>query len=356
MPMENLQIPRTEVPVALQGTIETFALPDVMQLLASTSKTGRLHLEGSRGTGSIWMDSGQIVGGEASSAPHADGAVEVVFELLRFKDGDFVFEADETTGSPTDPSDVAATLADAEAMLEEWKTVEAVVPSLEAWVTLSPSLSGAEVTIDDKTWEMIVAIAGGTSVARLGEEFSLGEMPISKRVKSLIEAGLGEIGDPPADAQAAVTTLRDVSSSPVPSETVEEPAEVETAEPDVFASHDDVIVDTSGVGAEVGVAHDEDLFDPNALVIEHEPVEVAGDVEVEMAGTAGAASIESSPTDAAEIARQLANLSPKAARAVAAAARATTEEERELALAEVDDDEESINRDLLIKFLGSVNG
>ena len=59
--------------------------------------------------------------------------------------------------------------------------------------------------------------------------------------------------------------------------------------------------------------------------------------------------------DAAEIARQLANLSPKAAKAVAAAAKATTTEEREAALAEVDDTEDPINRGLLLKFLGSVN-
>jgi hypothetical protein len=64
---------------------------------------------------------------------------------------------------------------------------------------------------------------------------------------------------------------------------------------------------------------------------------------------------ESSPNDAAEIARQLANLSPKAAKAVAAAAKATTQEEREAALAEVDESEDPINRDLLLKFLGSVN-
>ncbi len=64
---------------------------------------------------------------------------------------------------------------------------------------------------------------------------------------------------------------------------------------------------------------------------------------------------EASPNDAAEIARQLANLSPKAAKAVAAAAKATTQEEREAALAEVDESEDPINRDLLLKFLGSVN-
>jgi hypothetical protein len=55
------------------------------------------------------------------------------------------------------------------------------------------------------------------------------------------------------------------------------------------------------------------------------------------------------------VARQLANLSPKAARAVAAAARATTAEEREAALAEVTSEgDEPINRGLLLKFLSSV--
>jgi hypothetical protein len=61
------------------------------------------------------------------------------------------------------------------------------------------------------------------------------------------------------------------------------------------------------------------------------------------------------PGEAAEIARQLANLSPKAARAVAAAAKASTPEEREAALAEVEASDEQINRELLLKFLGTVN-
>ena len=68
-----------------------------------------------------------------------------------------------------------------------------------------------------------------------------------------------------------------------------------------------------------------------------------------------AAPYDTDPTDAAEIARQLANLSPRAAKAVAAAAKATTLAEREAALAQVDESEDSINRDLLLKFLGSVS-
>ena len=35
--------------MALQGTIETFALPEVLRLLGSGAKTGRLRLSGDRG-------------------------------------------------------------------------------------------------------------------------------------------------------------------------------------------------------------------------------------------------------------------------------------------------------------------
>ena len=57
-------------------------------------------------------------------------------------------------------------------------------------------------------------------------------------------------------------------------------------------------------------------------------------------------------TSAAEFARHLASLSPRAAQAVAAAARAETVEEREAALAEVASSDETIDHDLLLRFLG----
>ena len=40
---------KTEVTVALQGTLDTFALPDVLRLLASTQKVGRLRVIGDGG-------------------------------------------------------------------------------------------------------------------------------------------------------------------------------------------------------------------------------------------------------------------------------------------------------------------
>ncbi len=188
-------IPFSEVIVALQGTLETFALPDVLRLLASTHKTGRLRLTGANGSGSLWLDGGAIVSSEAARAPLADGPTDVLFELLRFKEGDFVFDDDATADAPGSPTEVEDALAAAEAMLEEWKSIEAVVPSLAAWVSLRPELPDDDVTVDAAHWRQMVAVGGGITVAGLGDQLGLAELPISRAVKDLVELGLVELGE-----------------------------------------------------------------------------------------------------------------------------------------------------------------
>ncbi len=347
--------------MALQGTLETFALPDVLRLLASTKKTGQLRLTGGRGSGSIWLDGGSIIASEASGAPLADGASEVVFELLRFKEGDFVFDADSLASDGGAPADVEPTLEAAEAMLDEWKSIEAVVPSLSGWVSLSSELPSDEVTLGRDRWAEIVAIGGGITVGGLGDVLQLGELPVSRTVKELIEDGLVELGDAPIGAATA-------PAAPEFESPVFEPAPAPAFEP-VFepsSEVDDFTVPTeperetpllSVVEPESPApagAFTSESFDPGALVIE--PPSFGGESVGSEPEPAVIDDDPADPADAAEIARQLANLSPKAAKAVAAAAKATTQEEREAALAEVDDDEEPINRGLLLKFLGSVNG
>ncbi len=142
------------------------------------------------GRAAIWLDGGSIIASEASGAPLADGASEVVFELLRFKEGDFVFDADSLASDGGAPVEVEPTLDAAEAMLDEWKSIEAVVPSLSGWVSLSAELPSDEVTLDRDRWTEIVAIGGGITVGGLGDVLQLGELPVSRAVKELVELGL----------------------------------------------------------------------------------------------------------------------------------------------------------------------
>jgi DNA-binding transcriptional ArsR family regulator len=344
----------TEVIVALQGTIETFALPDVMRLLASTKKTGCLRLTGSRGNGSVWVDGGTIVASDASGARHAESPVDVFFELLRFKDGDFVFDADVTADAAGISAEVEPTLDEAERMLDEWKAIEAVVPSLASWVELTPELATDEVTIERARWRLLVAVAAGASVGELGDHLEMGELAISRHVKELVETGLVKVGEAPIGmefraAERVAAPLPEPEPAPVFDSVVVEPEEL---------VEETVLVEEGGFDAAPALrladnGHNGfDTAEGQTLVSGPEPT-LPPPPEPEPVAVGSA--FEPDPSDAAEIARQLANLSPKAAKAVAAAAKATTEEEREAALAEVDDDEDPINRELLIKFLGSVN-
>ena len=200
--------------MALQGTLDTFALIDVFRLLASTNKTGRLRVSGDRGNGNVWFDGGGVVLAAAYNTKPSDAPVTVIFELLRQHEGNFVFEADVTTPEAGAPTDVEDLIREAEHLLIEWQEIEAVVPSIDLWVSLSPELPRPEVVVDGERWKVIVATGAGATVAEVGDVLGLGEIAISKAVKEVIEIGLLTIS-PEAPARAGGAGER-VGQAPEP--------------------------------------------------------------------------------------------------------------------------------------------
>ena len=186
--------------MALQGTLDTFALIDVFRLLASTNKTGRLRVTGDRGNGNVWFDGGGVVLAAAHNTKPSDAPVSVIFELLRQHEGSFVFEADVTTPEAGAPTDVENLIREAEHLLIEWQEIEAVVPSVHLWVSLATELPRPEVVVDGERWKVIVATGAGATVSDVGDNLGLGEIAVSKAVKEVIEIGLLTISDPPAYA------------------------------------------------------------------------------------------------------------------------------------------------------------
>ena len=327
--------------MALSGTLDTFALPDVLRLLASTEKSGRLRISGTRGSGSVWVDGGDVVASELSTISSLNpSAQDVVFGLLRFENGSFTFEADATAPTPDVPMAMDPILAGAEHMLIEWRSIEEVVPSLDVWVALRPELDGPDVMVDAMRWRAIAAVGSGVQVGVIAETLDLNEVDSCRLAKELIELGLLEKIDAPIAAPA-----------PMPEPVMEEPEpELEpvaaTHEPETFFADEEPAADIAPNTVPSLAA-----LDPSTNGTEP----VSADNGAGMFGQAGPADAAADDLNPAEMARQLANLSPKAAKAVAAAAKASTEAERDAALAAVEAEDGSVNRGLLLKFLGSVD-
>ena len=383
--------------MALQGTIDTFELTEVVRLLAAGSKTGVLRLEGSRGSGRVWVDEGKVTTITVDHAPRAESLAEAMFELLRFEDGHFTFASDELANPAGEPTELDGILVDAEAQLAEWREIEVVVPTTRALVTLRRELTRADVVLDKQRWRLVAAIAGGITVATLGDAMDLGELPVSRAVKDLIELGVVDlditVADDPVDeavadepvgfdepfAEPAVLAQPAFGTEPADVPPVfigtdpvlsipDEETNAARAQLDEFAAgfglsdpaiYESSAVDASPNGADGSFADGSTEYD--ALADFSVGVESDGGfapAQAEVPPTpepAEASPILGASNDAAEVARQLSNLSPAAARAVAAAAKATTDEEREAALAAVaQEGDEPIDRELLLRFLASV--
>ena len=201
--------------MALQGTLDTFSLPDVLRLLATTSKTGCLRIEGDRGQGGVWLDGGSVVDADADRAVEGTPTDEVVFELLRFDTGSFAFDADDRSARASNGAgeDVEDVLRRATALLGEWSELEAVVPSLAHHVSLAIDLSADEVTIDADRWRSVVAVAGGRTVGELASELGLTELGVSRAVRDLVELGVADIEAP---AGATRRDAPDLARRPAP--------------------------------------------------------------------------------------------------------------------------------------------
>jgi hypothetical protein len=382
----------TEVTVALQGTLDTFALPDVLRLLAATKKSGRLRITGGRGSGDVWVTGGGVSAIEASHAPHATELVDALFELLRFEEGSFAFEADVAHDDSGPTSEVDALLDRAEDLLTEWRQISAVVPSLDAFVTLRRTLEAPTVSITQDHWTTLVAVGGGSAVRGIGDGLGLSEIAVSRAIRDLVELGVVEIEavapagtaevpiagaaasspgppplaphaalDPPAmtldlpplvldRAEPAPLAPTDVAAEPAAEDALPVARPLRARRPKTRAETEDgpqeperfVPIEVPGTGS--AVSHDEESA--------HGEV-AADDLAAAFPGLANRTA-EPSPEDE-ELVRQMATLSPRAAQAVRAAALAATDEERDAALDEAaEEGDGSINRGLLLKFLSSV--
>lgn len=189
--------------MALQGTIDSFAMADVLRLLAASAKTGRLIVNGNLGTASLWLAEGCLVGG-STPEQSGDDIADVVFDVLRFDSGNFIFEADAVCPEPAPPMEVEPALALAEEALLEWREIIQVVPSSASWISLAPELTHNEVVVDQACWASIVAVGGGTTVGAFGSSLGLGELASSRLVRALVTAGFVEVDavDPPRETAA----------------------------------------------------------------------------------------------------------------------------------------------------------
>lgn len=375
--------------MSLHGTLETFALPDVMALLAATKKTGELRVVGGKLDGRVHLDAGRVI---AANVGRADSFVDAVFELLRLTSGKFSFDAEKQADDPSDPVDIEPLLLEAQSRLAAWREIESVVPSMDHGISLVKDLSDPHVTLASEQWRMVVAVAAASCVSQVADHLSLGEYAVCKALKDLVESGVVEVSDPPApSAKKAAPPKADAKPAPEP-----EPEPVVEVEPEVEAEVEETTAEKAKQADKAEKAQAKAVVEPQLKPkpLPETPLDVApltkGDatspippgqepeakpVAKKVAtstsatgnGNANGAKPAVDPSQAKQLVSQLAAMSsekPAAAgkdkdkadkpEATAEAAPEEAVEAEGVPAAEGGDAEEPLNRGLLLKFLSSV--
>jgi hypothetical protein len=367
VPKKEKSHPPAEVTVSLQGSLETFALPDVLVLLSSTKKDGELRVVGGRVDGKIWLEKGQIV--HANVGGRETSFVDAIFELLRLDAGTFNFDADSAPAHRSEPEMIDLVLADAQVRLGEWNDIARVVPNLDAVVDMAAEAPADEVKVTRDQWQLLRRVAGGRSVLELMEALGRTEFDTCKTVKELVDARLASIdvdAKPRAKASAPAPAVEEA-----PAAKAAKPAAVESE-----ADRDAEPVRPSSVKANPKLDPSERAAAPaaSAKADEPEPAKDELDALAELASRTPrkVRTTTNGQAEGAAPARPAANksqVSPPVEEAkalVAQLAALSGDDEEEVAakvtehlasggeLPDVTDGDEPINRGLLLKFLSSV--
>ncbi len=184
--------------MALQGTVESFPVIEVVRLLADGGHTGRLTIDGDRGSALLWVAEGSLLGGELGGMHQLD-PVRLVTEALRNRSGMFSFDvvpvgADVAAGMAAAP--LAVVLVDAEARLAEWADIEQVIPTVDHRLRLSSALPVESVTLDRQQWALVVSAAHLPEVRESATELGMDDLTACRLATRMVELGLLVVEEP----------------------------------------------------------------------------------------------------------------------------------------------------------------
>jgi hypothetical protein len=208
----------------LQGTFETLALQEVMGLLAHSRKTGTLWLEAGPATAAIYIAEGRCCAaqsGDLTSPVHDAPSlmvrlVELCFAAARTEDGAFRFGKEEPPWVCAETVDLEVALDELNRLLDEWREIQAVIPSLDCRVRLSDELGSDGIVIDRERWALIVAIDGRRSIRELVRKVNRPVLDLCHAIVALVDAGAVAVMTPAATNQVRTASRAGKAAAPAP--------------------------------------------------------------------------------------------------------------------------------------------
>jgi len=177
--------------MSLQGSLSELPLPDVIQLVSVSGKTGAFEIRGEHAFGRIFLRDGQIVDALVGNL-RGDSAV---YEMAIWSEGTFSFDPGKESEQVTIHMSNASLMMEAARRLDEWRVLSRKIPSLDLVPYFTSREQGADqVTLSPQEWILVTRIDGERSIEGIAAELKWAPFDVSKLLFGMITTGLVALG------------------------------------------------------------------------------------------------------------------------------------------------------------------
>ncbi len=184
--------------MSFQGSIQELPVPDIIQLVSVSGKTGMFMLVRGSERGFIYLRNGRIVHAELGPLT----GEEAVYALAIWSTGDFQFTPGKEADSVTIEKTNTSLLMEAARRLDEWKVLARKIPGVEYVPTLKPREVGEPITLSPPEWNLVMFIDSRKSVEDLARATNSNSFDTAKILYGLVTAELVEMRSREAAARA----------------------------------------------------------------------------------------------------------------------------------------------------------
>ncbi|HEX9303368.1 MAG TPA: DUF4388 domain-containing protein [Thermoanaerobaculia bacterium] len=172
--------------MSFQGSLRELQLPDVIQLVSASGKTGKFTLVRGEERGTLFLKQGRIIHAEVGDL----SGEEAVHVLASWSSGEFQFLPGAESLVVSIHKSNARLLMEAAHQHDEWRVLSRKVPGLDFAPTLASAEAGRPVTLSPIEWSLIVRIDGKKTVRELARESGSSSFEVAKLLYGLVTADL----------------------------------------------------------------------------------------------------------------------------------------------------------------------
>ena len=173
--------------MAFQGSLKELPLPDIIQLVSVSGKTGKFTLSREGDRGFIYLKNGQMVHATVGDLI----GEEAIYALAIWNSGDFQFSPGEEPDRQTISKSNTNLLMEAARRLDEWRVLSKKIPSVDYVPELMTRENRHEqITLNPQEWMLITRIDGHRSIVDIGRTLNMSSFDVAKILYGMITGEL----------------------------------------------------------------------------------------------------------------------------------------------------------------------